>query len=565
MFSLSRSEYGKIPTPCSLPPVPFCPLFMSIGSLMKTTSDFLVIGSGIAGLSFALKAAEHGTVAVVAKRQLSDTATALAQGGIASVSASDDSFAEHITDTMVAGAYLSDEAVVRMIIENGPAAIADLIAWGTEFSRNADQSYALTREGGHSHRRIFYASDATGKEVERALINAVSQHPNITLYEDHIAIDLITEAKVKHRRIRPDRALGAYILDVKKGEVVTFGARMTILATGGAGKVYLYTCNPDIATGDGVAMAYRAGATIANMEFMQFHPTTLFHSHAKSFLISEAVRGEGAILRRRDGHAFMEEYHHLKDLAPRDIVARAIDHEMKIHGDNCVFLDITHKDPDYIKERFPTIYQTCLQYGIDMCTEPIPVVPAAHYLCGGVKVDTWGESDIQNLFAIGEVSCTGLHGANRLASNSLLEGIVYGKRAAERAIERLAEPATPYPAIDAWDNGNATSSDEAVIIAQNWDEVRRCMSNYVGIVRSQKRLERALRRIEMIREEIDDYYWDFLVTPDLIELRNITTVAELIIRCALERRESRGLHYNIDYPEIDDIHFKRDTIIRKNF
>ena len=532
---------------------------------MKTTSDFLVIGSGIAGLSFALKAAEHGTVAVVAKRQLGDTATALAQGGIASVSASDDSFAEHITDTMIAGAYLSDETVVRMIIENGPAAIADLISWGTEFSRNADQSYALTREGGHSHRRIFYASDATGREVERALIGAVIQHPNVTIYEDHIAIDLITEAKVKHRRIRPDRALGAYILDVKKGEVVTFGARMTILATGGAGKVYLYTCNPDIATGDGVAMAYRAGATIANMEFMQFHPTTLFHPHAKSFLISEAVRGEGAILRRRDGHAFMEEYHHLKDLAPRDIVARAIDHEMKIHGDNCVFLDITHKDPDYIKERFPTIYQTCLQYGIDMCTEPIPVVPAAHYLCGGVKVDTWGESDIQNLFAIGEVSCTGLHGANRLASNSLLEGIVYGKRAAERAIERLAEPVIPYPAIAAWDNGNATSSDEAVIIAQNWDEVRRCMSNYVGIVRSQKRLERALRRIEMIREEIDDYYWDFLVTPDLIELRNITTVAELIIRCALERRESRGLHYNIDYPEIDDIHFKRDTIIRKNF
>ena len=564
MFSLSRSEYGKSRRPVGTSAAVLSTLYV-YGSSMKTTSDFLVIGSGIAGLSFALKAAEHGTVAVVAKRKLADTATALAQGGIASVSATDDSFAEHITDTMVAGAYLSDEKVVRMIIENGPAAIADLIAWGTKFSRNADQSYALTREGGHSHRRIFYAADATGKEVERALVDAVSHHPNITLYEDHIAIDLITEAKVKHRRIRPDRALGAYILDVQKGEVITFGARITILATGGAGKVYLYTCNPDIATGDGVAMAYRAGATIANMEFMQFHPTTLFHPHAKSFLISEAVRGEGAILRRRDGHAFMEEYHHLKDLAPRDIVARAIDHEMKIHGDDCVFLDITHKEAAYIQERFPTIYETCLQYGIDITTEPIPVVPAAHYLCGGVKVDSWGESDIVNLFAIGEVSCTGLHGANRLASNSLLEGIVYGKRAAERAIERLAEPTIPYPPIAAWDSGNATSSDEAVIIAHNWDEVRRCMSNYVGIVRSQKRLERALRRIKMIREEIDDYYWDFLVTPDLIELRNITTVAELIIRCALERRESRGLHYNIDYPETDDIHFKRDTIIRKNF
>jgi L-aspartate oxidase len=564
MFSQSRSEYGKSRRPVGTPDAVLSTLYV-YGSSMKTTSDFLVIGSGIAGLSFALKAAEHGTVAVVAKRKLADTATALAQGGIASVSATDDSFAEHITDTMVAGADLSDEKVVRMIIENGPAAIADLIAWGTRFSRNADQSYALTREGGHSHRRIFYAADATGKEVERALVEAVSQHPNISLYEDHIAIDLITEAKVKHRRIRPDRALGAYILDVQKGEVVTFGARMTILATGGAGKVYLYTCNPDIATGDGVAMAYRAGATIANMEFMQFHPTTLFHPHAKSFLISEAVRGEGAILRRRDGHAFMEEYHHLKDLAPRDIVARAIDHEMKIHGDDCVFLDITHKDAAYLQERFPTIYETCRKYGIDITKEPIPVVPAAHYLCGGVKVDSWGESDIVNLFAIGEVSCTGLHGANRLASNSLLEGIVYGKRAAEKAIERLAEPTIPYPPIAAWDSGNATSSDEAVIIAHNWDEVRRCMSNYVGIVRSQKRLERALRRIRMIREEIDDYYWDFLVTPDLIELRNITTVAELIIRCALERRESRGLHYNIDYPEIDDIHYKRDTIIRKNF
>jgi L-aspartate oxidase len=530
---------------------------------MKITSDFLVIGSGIAGLSYALKVADRGTVSIITKREISETATNLAQGGIASVISPEDSFQAHIQDTMVAGAFLSHEDIVRMVVESGPQAIQDLIDWGVQFTKKADDTYDLTREGGHSQRRILHAQDITGREIERALVEAIHSHPNIRVYENHIAVDLITEGKMAHTPRRPDRCLGAYVLDIQGREVLTFGARITVLATGGAGKVYLYTCNPDVATGDGVAMAYRAGASIANMEFMQFHPTTLYHPHAKSFLISEAVRGEGAILRRRDGTAFMTNYHEMKDLAPRDIVARAIDNEMKVHGDDCVFLDITHRGPDYIRDRFPNIYETCLSYGIDMTREPIPVVPAAHYLCGGVLVDTWGESDLQSLFAIGEVSCSGLHGANRLASNSLLEGVVFANRAAMRSLERLSGPAKAFPAIKPWDYGNATNSDEEVVVAHNWDEIRRCMWNYVGIVRSNRRLVRALRRVEMIREEITDYYWDFYPTSDLIELRNIATVAELIIRCALERHESRGLHYNIDYPGTDDTRWKRDTVIRK--
>ena len=530
---------------------------------MKIVSDFLVIGSGIAGLTYALKVAAHGTVAVVTKRETSETATALAQGGIAAVTSETDSFDAHVQDTMVAGAWLSDEAIVRMVVESGPQAITDLIDWGVNFSRNSEENYDLTREGGHSQRRILHAKDMTGHEIERALVEAIAAHPNITCYEQHVAIDLITESKVRHRRVKPDRCLGAYVLDRKNNQVVAFGARVTILATGGAGKVYLYTCNPDVASGDGVAMAYRAGAAISNMEFMQFHPTTLFHPHAKSFLISEAVRGEGAILRRADGTAFMPAYHELKDLAPRDIVARAIDNEMKVHGDECVYLDITHQDADYIRDRFPKIHETCLEYGIDMTTDPIPVVPAAHYLCGGVKVDASGESNIRNLFAIGEVACTGLHGANRLASNSLLEGVVYASRAACCSVLRLADNQPPLPAIDPWDYGSATNSDEEVVVAHNWHEIRLCMWNYVGIVRSTRRLTRALRRIRMIQEEIDDYYWDFYITSDLIELRNIATVAELIIRSALERKESRGLHYTLDYPDTDDIHFRHDTILRK--
>jgi L-aspartate oxidase len=532
---------------------------------MKIISEFLIIGSGIAGLSYALKVAEKGTVSLVSKRDISETATALAQGGIAAVTSNKDSFAEHIEDTMVAGANLPDSDIVKMVVEGGPEAINDLINWGVKFSRNVDNEYDLTREGGHSHRRILHAKDMTGHEIERALVEAVIAHPNINVYEYHIAVDLITESKIMHRRVKPDRCIGAYILDINNNEVLTFGARTTVMATGGAGKVYLYTCNPDIASGDGVAMAYRAGASIANMEFMQFHPTTLYHPLAKSFLISEAVRGEGAILRRADGTAFMEKYHKLKDLAPRDIVARAIDNEIKQHGDDCVFLDITHEDADLIKDRFPNIYETCLSYDIDITKEPIPVVPAAHYLCGGVKVDKWGESDIANLFAIGEAACTGLHGANRLASNSLLEGVVYAARAAERSIGRMSNSQPPFPEVDPWDSGSATNSDEEVIVAHNWHEIRLSMWNYVGIVRSTKRLTRALRRIQMIQEEIDDYYWDFFITSDLIELRNIATVAELIIRCALKRKESRGLHYTIDYPQTDDIHCKHDTIVRKRF
>lgn len=531
---------------------------------MKIESDFLVIGSGIAGLAFALQASRHGTVAIVTKREVTESATNYAQGGIASVFSQDDTFDAHVEDTLVAGAGICHEDVVRMVVEEGPEVIRNLIEWGVQFTRSGEV-FDLTREGGHSQRRILHADDVTGREIERALVAAARENSNIRIYEHHIAIDLITEAKVTRRRVTPNRCLGAHVLGIEDNVVRTFTAKITLLATGGAGKVYLYTCNPDVATGDGVAMAYRAGATIANMEFMQFHPTTLYHPHAKSFLISEAVRGEGAILRRRDGTAFMEKYHKLKDLAPRDIVARAIDNEMKTHGEDCVFLDITHKEPDYVRNRFPNIYQTCMEFGLDMTKEPLPVVPAAHYLCGGVAVDANGETDIRYLYAIGEAAFTGLHGANRLASNSLLEAAVYAGRAYQHAVEELRKNHFEFPVIPEWDSGTATDSDEMVVVSQNWDEIRRFMWNYVGIVRSDKRLERALRRIRLIQEEIEDYYWNFTVTSDLIELRNIATVAELIVKCALQRKESRGLHYTIDYPERDDIHCRHDSFIKKQF
>ena len=502
-----------------------------------------------------------------------DSNTTLAQGGIASVFDQLDSFDLHIEDTLDAGDGLCNREVVEMVVKNGPDRIRELIELGVNFNIVAGEESTrldLGREGGHSKKRIVHAQDMTGLELERVLADHVRRNENITLYEDHIAIDLITFSTRMRRGLvvttHDDYCCGAYVLDRTTNEVRTFCAKITLLATGGAGKAYLYTSNPDIATGDGIAMGYRAGAAIANMEFVQFHPTCLFHPEAKNFLISEAVRGEGGVLIDAEGRTFMEKYDPDRDLACRDVVARAIDTELKKSGHDSVFLDVSHQDPDFVKDRFPNLYEKCLSLGIDMTSDPVPVVPATHYMCGGVTTDMSGRTDIERLYALGETACTGLHGANRLASNSLIEALVYADKAAKRAIGDLNQSElylTPDPAP--WDEAGTTDSDEGIVVSHNWDEIRRCMWNYVGIVRSDKRLARAKRRIEIIQNEIKEYYWDFKVTADLIELRNIATVAELIITCAMHRKESRGLHYNIRYPARDDGRWQKDTIIRRPF
>ncbi len=532
---------------------------------MKTFT-FVVIGSGIAGLSFALKAAEQGSVAIVTKAARGDSNTAWAQGGIASVTSSEDSFELHVKDTLEAGAGLCDERVVRSIVTDGPARIRELIERGVNFDERElpDGSHELDlgREGGHSKRRILHARDLTGREIERALLAAVAAHPAITMLENHMAVDLITLGKLGY--VSDDRCLGVYVLDEASGEVLTLRTDRLVLATGGCGKVYLYTTNPSIATGDGVAMAWRAGARIANMEFIQFHPTCLFHPEARSFLISEAVRGEGARLIDDKGREFMAKYHPKKELAPRDVVARAIDAEMKRTGARCVYLDITHQPADFVRERFPHIYETCRELGLDITRQPIPVVPAAHYQCGGVVTDENGASSLPGLYAIGEVACTGLHGANRLASNSLLEACVLAHRCSE-AIQREPRRDDSLLAgldLPEWVSGDAHDVDELVVIYHNWDEIRRLMWDYVGIVRTDKRLQRAATRLRNLEREIQEFYWNFKITTDLLELRNLATVAALIVDCALLRKESRGLHYTLDYPESSP-QLCRPTVLRR--
>jgi L-aspartate oxidase len=528
---------------------------------MPLQCDYLVVGSGVAGLSFALEAAGHGDVLIVTKRARDESSTKYAQGGIASVLSEADSIDAHIADTMAAGAGLCHDIVVDLCVREGPARIAMLRDVGVQFTPRTESSADLDlgREGGHSARRVAHAADMTGREVERALLEAVARTPNVRILEEHTAVDLILLAKFGG----PEQCLGAYVLDGRTGRMEKVLARATILATGGAGKVYLYTTNPDIASGDGLAMAYRAGAEIANMEFYQFHPTCLFHPRAKRFLISEAVRGEGAVLRLIDGTPFMSRHHAMADLAPRDVVARAIDSEMKRTGAEHVLLDITHKPASFVVDRFPNIHKECLAWGIDITSQPIPVVPAAHYLCGGITTDLSGRTTLPGLWAIGECACTGLHGANRLASNSLLEGLVFGHRAALKLASSIREQRSePWPDVPEWMIGDALPSDEAVVVTQNWSELRQLMWNYVGIVRSDARLRRAARRIAMLEEEIREYYWRYLITRDLLELRNILTVAELIVASAASRRESRGLHTTIDFPDVDP-KFARDTVVKR--
>lgn len=519
--------------------------------------DVVIIGSGLAGMTAALSIADHKKVALISKGALLSGSSNWAQGGIAAVMGEDDSIHNHYEDTMEAGAQLGEAEAVRFVIENAPASIDWLVKVGVPFTMENNQLH-LTREGGHSHRRIVHAADATGHAIQSTLIEKVLLHPNIKVLEHHIAVDLITgKHLVKDKTLLSEElkiCYGVYVLDIKTEQVHALVAAQTVLATGGAGKVYLYTTNPDSASGDGIAMAWRAGCRVANMEFMQFHPTCLFHPHAKSFLISEALRGEGGILRFpakegepiSSGYRFMFDHDERGELAPRDVVARAIDFEIKKHGLDYVVLDMTHKEPDFLREHFPMIFSRCLELGIDMRTTPIPVVPATHYTCGGVVTDLSGKTDLVNLYAIGEVTYTGLHGANRLASNSLLECVVFGQSCAKAILE---QEDMPIKEVQAWDESRVTNADEEVVISHNWDELRRFMWNYVGIVRTNKRLERASHRIQLLKGEIDEFYAHFRVTSDLLELRNLVTCAELIVRCATYRHESRGLHYSLDYPK----------------
>lgn len=522
--------------------------------------EFVVIGSGIAGLTFALKAASQGRVVVITKRGRAESNTAGAQGGIACVSSEEDSFELHVRDTLIAGDGLCNESVVRRVIAEAPARVAELIHWGVEFDRRKEGEPDLGREGGHSKRRILHVQDFTGLAIEKALLRRAAEHPNIELLENHMAVDLITT----DQWVDAPRGvcLGVSVLNEKTGVVEILRSEITFLATGGCGKVYLYTTNPDIATGDGVAIAWRAGAVISNMEFIQFHPTCLYHPAAKSFLISEAVRGEGAILTDAQGRRFMQKYHPLQELAPRDVVARAIDTEMKQQGSKCVYLDITDQPADFIRQRFPKIYETCLKYGFDLTREPIPVVPAAHYQCGGVKTNLYGETSLRGLYAAGEVACTGLHGANRLASNSLLEAVVVAHLCLEKI--RAGSWARQKFDLSKWESGSGGGEvKEKVIIYHNWDEIRRIMWDYVGIVRNGRRLRQAESRLKRLRVEIEGFYRSFKLSTDLLELRNLVLVASLIVKCARQRKESRGLHYTLDFPEKNDSNYLHDTDMRK--
>ncbi|MCH7694886.1 MAG: L-aspartate oxidase [Proteobacteria bacterium] len=521
--------------------------------------DVLIIGSGASGLSLALQLAEHTNVAVLSKAALIESATFYAQGGVSAVLDSYDSVESHVEDTLRAGAGLCKPEIVRFVVEHGHESIQWLIDIGVNFTRNPqdEQKYHLHQEGGHSHRRIIHAADSTGKEIENTLESRARTHPNIQLFEFHTAVDLITAKKAE---LTGDQCLGAYVYDQINDLVKVFKAKFTVLATGGAGKVYLYTSNPDICTGDGIAIAWRAGCRIANMEFIQFHPTCLYHPEAKSFLISEALRGEGAKLLLPDGQAFMQKHDPRGELAPRDIVARAIDHEMKRLGSDCVYLDISHRSKDFIIEHFPTIYAQCLQYGFDLTKQAIPVVPAAHYTCGGVMINKHGQTDLPGLYAIGEVTCSGLHGANRMASNSLLECIVFAHTAYKDIRAHLDDIDMP-PALPEWDESQVTDSDEEVVVSHNWDEIRRFMWDYVGIVRTSKRLQRAQNRIQLLQAEISEYYANFRLTNNLIELRNLSLVAAIIIDSALLRKESRGLHYTLEYPISDVPAPGNDTVL----